>query len=269
MKKIGTTSDGPPRPDHNYQRALALLEKKKEKLPSDFPTWTRVLVEQGRKGKIKDQNLAHALRIAERPAQRLILEAFLFSGEKNSEIAKVLTLSEEVVTIFSELFFDVEHAFPSKLERIDYIDALSVAATKEKDEILRARYQTEYELKQAAFTIGPIYLKRQFCPGALDGEDVDQMLQIATEDMFVRGLAHRLNPIQSEAAKNAQSWYTLLAKSAATLQALRKDHAPTAVDALLMELVTGPDEEDKRLEAPEGVTVDDLREGTEEENKEE
>jgi len=259
MSKSGTISDAPPRPDHRYLRARELIEAPKRKVPKDLSPWTNKLVDEGRKGTIENESLRIAVRINARPAQRLPLEAFLFSGATVEEIAQVLEMPVDAVAAFEELFFDMRAAFPSRLEKLDYIETLATEA-KDPDRPDCQQKTFEHDLKKAAFFLGPIYVKWQFSPDGVHESDIAAMLEVASTDMFVRGLAHRLNPIDSNAARSARECYTLLTKAAGTLKAVRKGDDVTAVDALLMILKTGPAGQDANLESPEGVTTDNINE---------
>jgi len=259
MSNSGTISDAPPRPDHRYLRARELIEAPKKKVPKDLSSWTKKLVAQGRKGSIENESLRLAVRVHDRPAQRIPMEAFIFSGATHEEIAKVLELPLDAVVAFSDLFFDMATAFPSRLEKLDYIETLALAASDpEKPDYKQLSF--EHDLKKAAFFLGPIYVKWQFSPDGVEDSDIASMLEVASTDMFVRGLAHRLNPIDSNAARSARECYTLLTKAAGTLKAVRKGDDVTAVDALLMILKTGPSDRAENLSSPEGLTTDNINE---------
>lgn len=258
MNNLGTISDAPPRPEHNFERAQELIAAPKKSLPLDLPGWTQRLVEQGRKKKISNPDLSRAIRIYERPAQRIPLEAFIFGATPSQEISTVLEVPVDTVRAFRELFFDVDVAFPSKLEKVDYIDQLAITATQNLNAPEAQQHIHNHDLKKAAFYLGSIYLKWQFSPEGVLEADVAQMLEIASTDMFVRGMAHRLNPIDSNSARSARECYTLLTKAAGALKVMRKDDDPTAVDAILMLLKTGPSEMDENLEAPTGVTASNI-----------
>jgi len=265
MSKAGTISDALPRPDHNYVRARELIESPRKKIPADLPQWSTCLVAEARAENIETEALRMALHIANRPAQRIPLESFLFSGASPEEIAEVLEIGNDVVDAFRELFFDMAAALPSKLEKIDYIDMLAIAASDIEAADHKQRVY-EHDLKKAGFYLGPSYLKWQFSPEGIADADVTHMLEIASTDMFIRGMAHRLSPVDSNGARAARECYTLLTKAAGALKVMRKGDDPSAVDAILMLLKTGPTDRDASLMAPEGVTAADLDEDTAEED---
>ncbi len=78
---------------------------------------------QGDKPFISGDATSSAVRIYTSTLQRSILSSLLISEDCNIEdMSKITGIDEEIIEVFSHIFFRVNFAFSSKIDKIDYIE---------------------------------------------------------------------------------------------------------------------------------------------------
>ena len=199
-------------PNH---RALALESGDEPR--SDFEQQYKNLLNE----EIADSALVYANDIYENAYKQEVLEAFILSRATSDEIENILNVPTNVIEIYKILFFDIE-IFKDELDieayAQTYVDTLDGFGKK---------------LKVAAITLGKEYLFYRFCRGT-NGVDMEAALKNLIETSYMLAQATKLNPLDSNASREARQWAKLTASLIESYKKISDDSGASSDEFILI-----------------------------------
>ena len=127
------------------------------------------------------------------------MEAFLLSKATDHDIEEVLKVPTKVIKLYRQLFWDAS-VFK------DELDIEAYAQTYERNDYGK-------EIKVCAITLGIGYLRYRFSRGQHSEISMLDALQNMIETSYVLCQATRLNPMDSNASKEARQWMSMVVKN--------------------------------------------------------
>lgn len=176
-------------PDH---RALRVAETK-DATDTTEGEYLKVL-----KDETASEDVHYAADIYADTYKSEVLEAFLLARASNADIEKILRVPGKVTAIYRHLFFDLD-SFR------DELDIESYARTYDVDPFGK-------DLKICAITLGLEYLVYRFNRGQASEVNLVDSLRTMIETGYMLSKATRLNPLDSNAAREARQWMTAAIK---------------------------------------------------------
>lgn len=173
-------------PDH---RAVALAEGATPTNPAEEAF---ISLLEGR-GTLEE--IGYAKDIYEDAYKSEVLEAFLLAGADAAFIEKILKVPAKVAAAYSQLFFD----------RKVFRDELDIEAYAQTYPQTTEAETWGHELKVCAITLGTDYLAYRFGRNEVD-LDIAEALKSMITNAFMLSKATKLNPLNSNAAKEARNW---------------------------------------------------------------
>lgn len=143
-------------------------------------------------GESKHEYLLYAKDIYDNDYKSEVIEAFLLAGAKNNDVAAVLRVPAQVVNVYRFLFFDTE-VFKDELDVEAYAQGYG---------------ESEFgkEIKVCAVTLGIDYLRYRFGRNKKHDISMVDALSSMIETGYVLSKATRLNPLDSNSAREARQW---------------------------------------------------------------
>lgn len=190
-----------------------LASKKK---PSDDYTPSMVdfyLYLQGKP--CSDPACAHAFDANKDLFQREVIEALLLVNCDYSSIMAVFELPARVLDIYREMFFDMDNAFRTKLDRISY------ASTYKPREGAK-------NMKLSAINMGPeciLYTYGALIPSASAQRDLMQKIFMSSA---YKAMTMHFNGIETNASKQSTEFAKIMMKAFETLEKFAPQEAATS-----------------------------------------
>lgn len=153
--------------------------------------------------------------------KREVIESFLLVEVGPEEIYSILKVPINVTIAYAYLFFDTS-AFEDELDRLDY------AHTYDKDTYGKA-------LKEFAVDLGPESLKIRMSRGTYYVKNIDVHSGIRST-AYLMGQMAKVNPLDSNVAKESLRWAQLGLKAATTEEESEKDQEARGINQILVAL---------------------------------
>lgn len=162
-----------------------------------------------------------ALDINRHSYKREVLEAFLLVDISPEEIYAILKVPLKVSHAYRHLFFDTS-VFEDELDRIDY------AHTYDKDPFGKA-------LKEFGVDVGPESLKIRMARGTyyIKNADVHSGIRATA---YLMGQMAKVNPLDSQVAKESLRWAQLGLKAATTDEESEQEQEARGINQILVAL---------------------------------
>ena len=141
----------------------------------------------------------YAIEVYEDDYKREVLEAFLLAQATNDDVESVLRVPADVTRAYRQLFWDAG-VFK------DELDIEAYAQTYGDNDYGK-------EIKVCAITLGLGYLRYRFSRGQHSEISLLDALQNMIETSYVLCQATRLNPMDSNASKEARQWMSMVVKN--------------------------------------------------------
>ena len=206
-------------PHFRIYEALDITAGKAKQKPSDKRVATLVDILSG---KNKDPDLTYAWELFQEDRIRRSLDAFFIGDAMLDVIRRATDIPMPVLQRYNEYFFDTS-VFRNRLERLVYIDNVSMYGDKQEAEYL-----------QVAMCSGPAYLT-WLLRGKVDLKPKDY-LEAHMVDSFFRGQAHRAVPIDSPIGREARVWGENGVRSALALHKIDPQEETNALEQLRLAL---------------------------------
>lgn len=155
------------------------------------------------------------------PYKREVIEAFLLVDVSPEEIYTLLKVPINVTKTYAHLFFDTS-AFEDELDRLDY------AHTYDRDLYGKS-------LKEFAVDLGPESLKIRMARGTYYVKNIDVHSGIRST-AYLMGQMAKVNPLDSQVAKESLRWAQLGLKAATTEEESEKDQEARGINQILVAL---------------------------------
>lgn len=155
--------------------------------------------------------------------KREVIESFLLVEISPEEVYNILKVPVGVTKTYAHLFFD-NNSFEDELDRLDY------AHTYDKDTYGKA-------LKEFAVDVGPESLKIRMARGTYYIKNVDVHSGIRST-AYLMGQMAKVNPLDSQVAKESLRWAQLGLKAATTDEETEKDQEARGINQILVALVS-------------------------------
>lgn len=204
-------------------------------------------LEQGLKNLLDGQDapgeVDYAYSIYVDPYKSEVIEAFLLANGSAEDIKNTLRIPGAVVTAYQHLFFD-RAVFRDELDVEAYAQTYPAETKEEK---------WGRELKISAVSLGLEYLIYRF---AHKDPDIDLVgsLKAIISNAYMLTKATRINPLDSDAARESRQWATMAVKAMETYTRV-KPLAEKTDDAWQVALETI---EHTTNEAKSGIKADDI-----------
>ena len=137
-------------------------------------------------------DLKYAIDVYEDPYKSEVLEAFFLARTTDREVEQILRVPANVCSYYRYLFFDL-NSFKDELDVEAYVQ------TYEESEFGK-------DIKVCAVTLGLDYLKYRFGRGEHSDVSLLTALKNMIETGYVLSKATRLNPLDSDSAREARQW---------------------------------------------------------------
>jgi hypothetical protein len=144
------------------------------------------------KKKKGNPDLLYAIDIYEDPYKSEVIEAFLLAQTTDKEIEQVLRVPANVCSYYRHLFFDMS-SFKDELDIESYVQTYDAS-------------EFGKDIKVCAATLGIDYLRYRFGRGSNSEVSLLSALKNMIETGYVLSKATRLNPLNSDSAKEARQW---------------------------------------------------------------
>lgn len=144
----------------------------------------------------EDKVLDEAYLLFYLPQSRAILSSLLLAGADITSIAGYAGTTEEVVLMYSKLFFDTS-VFPNNLVIKDYVDSLPERTPANK------HYKA---LMRAAISLGSRYIAWKMSLPISTELDVNDISKNLLEDSYWRSREHKPFSVDDPRAKESKSW---------------------------------------------------------------
>ena len=162
-----------------------------------------------------------ALDINRHAYKREVLESFLLVDIDPKEIYAILKVPLNVIRAYSYLFFDTS-TFEDELDRIDY------AHTYSRDSFGKT-------LKEFAIDVGPESLKIRMSRGTYYIKNIDVHSGIRST-AYLMGQMAKVNPMDSQVAKESLRWAQLGLKAATTDEESEQEQEARGINQILCAL---------------------------------
>jgi hypothetical protein len=151
------------------------------------------LVELLTNGVTADETVTYAYNIFSDNFKREVLEAFVLAKATEDDIWNTLKIPKEVTKVYHNLFFDTS-VFKDELDVEAYAQTYPKTPTS-----------WGHDLKCCALTLGLNYMKYRFSRGPITIDITTSLNEMIANASFLSRAA-RLNPLDSEATKEARHW---------------------------------------------------------------
>lgn len=148
-------------------------------------------------GKEAPQEVVYANEIYEDPYKSEVLEAFLLAEATPEQIEKALRVPVRVTEAYKTLFFD-RSVFRDELDAEAYAQSYPDTTKEQK---------WGGDLKRSALVLGVDYLVYRF-GRKTDDLDIAGALKTMIQNAFMLSKATKLNPLNSDSAREARQWMT-------------------------------------------------------------
>lgn len=141
----------------------------------------------------------YAMDIYEDDYKREVLEAFFLANATDADIQTILRIPSAVVKEYKAIFWD-SSVFRDELDIETYAHSYT---------------HSDYgkSIKISAVTLGLPYLRYRFSRGKHSEISLMDALQNMIETSFVLSQATRLNPLDSDASREARQWMAMVVKN--------------------------------------------------------
>lgn len=180
----------------------------------------------GGDGEEEDKELSEAYLLYYLPQSRAVLSSLLLAGADCPKIAGYIGSREEVVVLFSQMFFDIS-VFPNKLVIKDYVDSLP------EDTSIRKNYKA---MLRSGLCLGDRYVAWKMSLNIEDELSTEEAGQELFEDSYWRAREHKPFNIDDPRAKESKSWVPQVLR---TMDSMASSQATgeLSVDTLRLKLV--------------------------------
>ena len=192
-------------------------------------------------GHTVDEAVSYAYSIYVDDFKREVLEAFILAGGSDEVVFDVLKIPTKVTAIYRPLFFDTS-IFKDELDRENYAQTYPKKPTS-----------WGHDLKTCALTLGLDYMRYRFSRGPITIDITGALNEMIATANFLSKAA-RINPMDSNANKQALSWMAAAVKA---MEAYVKVKPATEVKKDEFELVLKSIDESEQDDEPK-ITPDEL-----------
>lgn len=154
-------------------------------------------------GDVQDPKIQYVIDLIENPGHRDSIVAYFFARAEIPRIANSLSIPEEILKIFEQLYIDLG-VFRNKLEIRDYVKYYLKERCADKE--------TQREV-QVGYTNGAVALDFQWCPDTVNVSEKD-VTRAALALSYSKMIIARDAPLLSAASKEGLRWAAFALKAA-------------------------------------------------------
>lgn len=222
-------------PNHRF---IDVQKAVKENVEPSHP-FERELYKLQRGDSLCDTNVVRAYDIFTHTYKREVMESFLLVDATPEEIESVIKIPTSVTAAYVHLFFDPT-AFEDELDRIEY------AYTYKKNDY-------GADLKRKAVDLGKEFLKVRISRGASAIAPSALMVQSEIRaTAYMLATCAKVNPIDSEIAREARAWAQLALKAS---EGQEEERLVAGVEEITMALDT---KDETTNEEKSGLKAEDI-----------
>lgn len=160
------------------------------------------------------------------PQSRAIMSSLILAGADTSTISGYTGANEEVVILYSKLFFDMS-VFPNKLVIKDYVDSLPESSPVDKN------YKA---LMRVALSLGDRYIAWKMSLPISEELDTNTINKELLEDSYWRAREHKPFSIEDPRSKESKSWIPQVLRSIDSIAASRSG-GELSIETLKLKLI--------------------------------
>lgn len=207
-----------PDPHHRIHAAQKALKSGKE----ITDTKLRDIVDALTNAKKAKPALVYALSKFLVPYERTVMDALFLGGASTDEIFEATEIPMEAIHAYNDYIFD-RTVFRDRLERVSWVKSMC--------ELIKP---SEAQILMTVMAVGVRYLVwyltgRGKCTPA-------EVLRFSMNDAFMRSMAHRMLPLDSDAAKEAHNWARTAERLAKTVHQVDPQETEEAKKELFIAL---------------------------------
>lgn len=161
------------------------------------------------KKECSDDDFLYAFELFEDPTRREIVEALLVADSELQDIYNGFKIPLKTLEVYRELFFDMENAFRSDLDKVAYIESYDDPFGK--------------ELKLRSYSLGPQFIYFKYGNIVPKSEEQRHLVKKMFLASAYRAMEANFNPINSKITKASMDWSKTMMKAYEVMEKLMNE----------------------------------------------